>query len=222
VVALNAGISGSDVLYSYMLLKKQLAAFAPNIVIVVVNNSDVNDVILRGGMERFNPDGKLNAKRAAPKWEWLYGLSYIFRHIIHDLLKYDRLFIKQSETASEERKAVGEIKRAMSHFCRLANEGDFRLLFVFHPMEIEIRNERYYPTAFDELIQELKSTTNAHVVDLLEHYRLTGSITKNNSHTYFWPIDLHHNAKGYELMGDAIARKMIDIGLIDGKHRESC
>jgi hypothetical protein len=60
------------------------------------------------------------------------------------------------------------------------------------------------------------------VVDLLEYYRLTGLITKSNSHQFYWPIDLHHNAKGYELMGDAIARKMIDIGLIDGKHRESC
>ena len=32
---------------------------------------------------------------------------------------------------------------------------------------------------------------------------------------YFWPIDGHHNAGGYEIMGKAIAARLLDLGLID-------
>ena len=61
-MVINAGISGSDPFFEYQLLKERLLKYNPNMVIVAINSSDIDDLIIRGGMERFQPGGILKYK----------------------------------------------------------------------------------------------------------------------------------------------------------------
>lgn len=216
ITAINAGISGSDCYFEYVLLREKLVALAPNLVIVAVNHSDVEDIIIRGGMDRFQSDGKLFVRRTGPYWEWIYGISYIFRHIIHDGFQYNWMLLNPEEVNAEERIAADKIALCIDGFSRLGSDRKFKILFVFHPYEVEIKDERYYPSAFNNLVSNLRSSNGIHMIDLLEYYRAGKTITKANSAEFFWQTDLHHNTKGYETMGSAIARKIVELRLVDG------
>ena len=201
ITAFNAGVSGSDVFYEYMLLKERLLTLDPDLVIVAINDSDVNEIMIRGGMERFLPDGSTVYSRTAPRWEWLYGASFIVRHIVHDLLGYDWLFLKGKEIAEAQSQAVAQIAIAVERFADLAQEREFPLLIMTHPHSSEI-DAGHYLQSFDGFLDDQDRIA---WIDLLDHYITTGIITGDNASQFYWPIDAHHNARGYQAMGDAIA-----------------
>jgi lysophospholipase L1-like esterase len=215
VNAFNAGIAGSDVCFEYRLLREKLLAFNSDLVIVVINNSDVTDLTIRGGKERFQTNTtKGSSLRAGPTWEWLYAISYIFRHVIHDGLGYNWLLLSEQEAITEERSAIGKIRECMNDFEALAAERQFKVLFAFNPHQYEITAERYYG-AFQDLVTGQRQIAETRTIDLLDDYRATNTITKANSGEFLWPNDMHHNPKGYEAMGQAIAWKVIEWHLLD-------
>jgi lysophospholipase L1-like esterase len=215
ITTINAGISGSDPYYEYILLKEKLLPFDPDLVVVVTNGSDVEDIIIRGGMERFRPDGSVVTSRKKPDWEWLYGISYIFRHVIHDVLKYDWLFIKAGDFESEQFRAAEKIKLAIDEFAGLSEKHGFDLLVVAHPRMREVEMEEYDGVGFSNLISTLKKEQGIHFVDLLDYFKVNNLMTKENASDFYWPIDRHFNSKGYEFMGNAIADKILELKLID-------
>ena len=213
VTTINAGIAGSDPYYEYVLLKEKLQPFKPDLVIVAINRSDVYDIIIRGGMERFLVDGSTVFSRKAPSWEWAYAISYIFRPIIHDIFKKNFFFLKKDDLESEAQKAFEKIKLVIDEFGMLSKKDGFELLFVAHPFEREVKIETYI-SGFGGLISDLKNEQSINFVDLLEYYKVNKIITKDNVSNFYWSIDLHHNTKGYEAMGNAITNKIIELKLI--------
>ncbi len=214
ITTINAGISGSDPYFQYILLRESLLQFKPDLVIVAINNSDVNDVLIRGGMERFQPDGSTVFSRKPPGWEWVYAISYIYRHIVHDVLQYNLYLIKGDKVDSEELEAVEKIKESIEEFKRLSKEHNFDLLVAVHPQEWEMIIERYVSN-LDSLLADLKGDQEINLIDLLEQYLTNGIITKENASDFYWRLDSHHNTKGYEVMGLSIADKIIELRLIE-------
>jgi len=51
-------------------------------------------------------------------------------------------------------------------------------------------------------------------VDLLKGFRQDGTITPENAGEFYWQLDLHHNERGYSVMGTIIARHVADMGFI--------
>ena len=215
VTTINAGIGGSDTYFEYILLKEKLLPFDPDLVIVSVNNSDVRDIMLRGGMERFQADGSTVFSRKALSWEWVYGISHIFRHIIHDLFQYDLLFTKKNEIEPEICTAVEKIKSAIDEFERLSKENDFDFLVVTHPLWEDLIHEKRLYNCFDKLISALENEQRINFIDLLEYYKVNDKMSKENVSSFYWPLDGHHNTKGYEVMGSAIADTVMELRLID-------
>ncbi len=115
---------------------------------------------------------------------------------------------------SEGRKAADKIKLAIYEFERLSKENNFNLLIVFHPHAYEVKDERYI-TSFNSMIYDLKNERYANLVDLLDYYRTNYLITKENASEFFWKLDFHHNTKGYEIMGDAIANAIVEKDFIN-------
>jgi hypothetical protein len=179
-----------------------------------MNQSDVTDIIMRGGMERFQPRDRIMIQRKGPDWEWIYGISYIFRHIIHDVFHYNWLLMKPDEMLANEQTATENIRLSIRAFLNLATEHNFSIVFVFHPHEFEIKDGKYSPGAFADLIADLKRSNSSHIIDLLEYYRAKGIITKDDTGDFFWRTDLHHNTRGYKAMGDGIADKIAEFGLL--------
>ncbi len=209
VTTINAGISGSDPVYQYVLLRDKLIPFKPDLVIVAVNPTDVNDVIIRGGMERFRPDGSTQYARTAPPWERAYAASYIVRLIVHDVLRYNWLLIKESRMEAPTRVALDELVSALAAFQKLSVEHDFDLLVVLHPASYHEVFYNQYSNDLGRLVSLMKDKNSIHVLDLLDYYQRTGVMTKENVLSFFWSVDGHHNSVGYRAMGDAIAKTVL-------------
>lgn len=207
--AVNAGVSGSDVFFAYVLLKGRLLDLKPDLVIVAINDSDVLDIAVRGGKERFQQDGSTLFTNAGPSWEWLYGISYTFRHIIHDLWGYDGQLIKRKESEATYGAAITQIMSAIDDFVDLAQEHGFQLLIVTHPHEWEVRTNMY-GLGFDKVVDRLRHLKGLSALDLLEHFTGHGIMTDANLSDFYWPIDGHHNGRGYQAMGEAIAQAVIN------------
>ena len=212
VSTINAGIAGSDPFLEYMLFRERLLELEPDLVIVCVNPTDVNDVVLRGGLERFRPDGTTRFLRPAPKWEWAYATSYIFRSVVHDLLDYNWFFIRADRMASAETEALERLESVLVAFQQLSEEHGFELFVVFHPFTLEeVINDRY-SHQLGLLTAKLRNakTNSIRFTDLLEYYTRNQLMAGPDAGDFFWPVDGHHTTKGYELMGTAIAETMPD------------
>ncbi|MBU0487848.1 MAG: hypothetical protein KKA07_07995, partial [Bacteroidetes bacterium] len=99
---INAGVSDSDPFAEYLLLERKLMIYKPDLVIVAVNTTDVDDIIVRGGMERF-VDGSIEYN-SGPWWEFFYQFSYIVRVVVHRVLHYN--FMLLSDQQYEMRKKI--------------------------------------------------------------------------------------------------------------------
>lgn len=213
VTVVNAGIGGSDVCFEYVLLRERLLALSPDLVIVAVNATDVADIVRRGGMERFRSDGSTVYARQAPSWEWLYAISFITRHFAQGVFGLDWLLMGEEERARAEQKASLTILDTLRDFRALSMEKGFGLAIVFHPREVdELATTRYSPQ-FATVVGSMANSSDFSVIDLLSFYLEHRLMTEAPSE-YFWPIDLHHTPGGYEIMGKAIAARLLDLGLV--------
>lgn len=217
---INAGIAGSDICYQLVLLSEVLLRFDPDLVIVAVNSSDVDDLIVRGGMERFRADGTTAFTRSAPEWEWLYAVSYLARLVVHELFRYDKLLLEGSEREVLENAAATEIVQAVGALTRLARDKEFSLLVVFHPHRWEIE-EGSYARAFEDAIAQLGQANTAPTIDLLAQYSARSRITPESAAAFYWEVDGHHNADGYAEMGTAIAEAVIAGGFLSTTDMEA-
>lgn len=200
---MNAGIGGSDICYEYMLLKYRLLKYRPSLVIVALNSSDIPDLVVRGGMERFNKDTTVSYKKA-PWWEWIYASSFIFRHIAHDMFGYDFTLIRKNQLTGMEAEATGKIKNCLSFFQALSVRENFRLLVVLHPLHPEESDIVSQENKFGKQMEKSCRQSGIACVNLYDYF--TGPLHMNNEnhYLYFWKIDSHHNSRSYQAMADGI------------------
>ena len=206
----NAGVCGSDPFFEYVLLRDKLVKYKPDIVIVAFND-EASDILVRGGMERFLPDGT-TAYKKPPSWEPFYAYSHIFRLIIHKLLHYDHSFLKPGEYEKEKEKAIQVFITAIPLFRELSIRNNFKLIIIVHPNQGEIINHKF---VYIERIAEACKNLNIECLDLLYYYNNIENIQKENSGSYFWKYDGHHNAKGYAAFARGVEWKLRQLGILD-------
>lgn len=144
---------------------------------------------------------------AGPSWEWVYGISYTFRHIMHDLWGYDGQLIKRDEAV------ITHLMSAIDDFVDLAHKHGFQLLIVMYPLEWEVRTNMYQ-FGFDQVVDRLRHLKGPSTLDLLEHFTTHRIMTDANVPDFYWPIDRHHDSSGYQSMGEAIAETIVSGQLI--------
>ncbi len=216
VKTINAGIGGSDPVYAYKLLTDKLPELSIDLAILTLNTSDLMDVNNRGGFERFQADGTTKVVEP-PKTEWIYGISYIFRHIYHDLLKFstNRMQPLQENGYTE---ALAIIVETIDKFVSFAKQKNFSFLVVIHPIIYDFTAEGYVPFELENLKQILLEK-RIPILDIKEYLNSKGYITKENAQPIYWPIDSHFNQKGYNLFLEAVVEKLSnDKNLIKQKN----
>ena len=213
VTTYNAGVSGSDPINEFVLLKEKLLPLRPDLVIVATNASDVNDTVMRGGRERFLPDGRVRY-REGPAWEPVYAASYVARMVAHNVLGYNRVLIRHANMAEESASAVATLAATFDDFERLCRAEGIGLLVAMHPVLNEAASGAYDPS-FAQLARALRERPNINVVDVLGEFSRDGTITTQNAAEFYWKRDLHHNPRGYDALGNVIARRVIALGLVE-------
>jgi lysophospholipase L1-like esterase len=210
VTFINAGVCGSDPCFEYILLKEKLIKYQPDLVILTLNSSDIFDIILRNGNERFLSDSTLKY-RDPPAIEPLYAISHLSR-LIFKALNYDEFLIGDYHKSPLPPIAEDNIYSTLLLFKKLANENNFELLVVFHPFKYEIINKYL---GLINVITKIESNTSIHYFNLHEYFKNEESITTDNVHSYYWMLDGHHNALGYEAFARGVEYKLNQMGIID-------
>lgn len=220
VKTMNAGISGSDLLFEYVLLRDRLARYDLDLVVVGLNNSDIADLMVRGSMERFLQNGRVRGT-SGPAWDWLYGISYITRHLVHDVFGYTWLLMSPADHAAAQGVARAHLRSALEAMAAVAKDIGARFVVRLHPHQDEVQDGKYEP-GFLPLVTELMTSQPVETIDVLEIYLRNGTLTRANSHDFYWTLDYHHNARGYALMAETIAqefeRRQILPGLAPAAH----
>lgn len=200
---LNAGIAGSDPYYELKLLQTQLLAYKPDMVIMAINKSDINDIAMIGGNERFVSDTTIRIKEG-PWWEPIYGASMILRLIVHRVLHYNYNLLTQAQQAQRETEAHLLLNAAIDNLQALGAKQNFKPIVIFHPLLAELQNNEnpLAPTMEHAVQQDIKT------IDLYMAYRSYFATQNQSAANYYWPIDLHHNSNGYHLFAHEVAKQI--------------
>jgi lysophospholipase L1-like esterase len=205
---MNAGVCGSDPFMNYIFLKDRLLLYKPDVVIQVLATNDMEtDIQLRGGLERFQPNGKLKYN-TAPWWEPLYAISCVAR-VFFRIAGYNELLQKETLNSSDEKWLNEKTADLFAKYATLCKQNGIRLFVVLRPDRQEIEN-RNYNYDFSYISNQLRQQ-NVEIVDLLPSYLQYISKNKSEPRNYFWVNDGHHNARGYEMMAQAIYDNLTPI-----------
>jgi hypothetical protein len=192
----NAGACGSDVFYNYKILTNKLISLKPKIVIECINSTDINDVIWRGGNERFNSDGTVSGK-SGPSWEFFYCYSHVFRAFMNVFCKYNENLISENNLLLNEKSAVSLIVSQLEQTAQFCLNHQIEYHLIIHPLPTELINGATQPIEF---IQQLNH--RPYVTSLFTSF--SNYYKKNDLLKEYWIVNKHFNSKGYLTMGNII------------------
>ncbi|HWB63436.1 MAG TPA: GDSL-type esterase/lipase family protein [Chitinophagales bacterium] len=207
---INAGVSSSDPFYETYLLKYRLLKYQPDVVVMCINSSDIDDVLGRGGYERFMPDSTVHVKDS-PWWEPIYASSMIYRLVIHRVMHYTYNLVPQAEEARGRENAKIKLKDAVDMFKELAEEYHFKPVIIFHPMLSEIKTGIF---PLSPLMVQTEKDSNLTVIDLYNQFETYFKQTGEPPENFYWQNDMHHNSRGYLLWSTIVSHDLKTAGII--------
>ena len=197
----NCGVSGSDIFFEYVLFRDKLLKYNPDMTVVTINGTDILETMTRGAFERFNEDGTVHYKEA-PWFEPFFAHSSLVRRFVFDVCKYNWLFIKKADEQKVNDAVIQQLFMAMDSFANLCLQKNIKLLFVFHPGQIEVEKR-------DKYLVEPQITycrkQGYHYLDVREQFYQMGIDTAHAAMLY-WPIDGHFNNRGYNYFARGVWR----------------
>lgn len=204
----QAGVAGSDPVFALELLERSILAEEPRWVVLTLNSSDVEDVIVRGGRDRFADDGQLRGGRA-PWWEPAFNASHLVRTIAMKGLGFNWYLMREAEMRRAQDVAVEEIRRTVLAMADLGVERGYRLVVVVHPFAYDVSRRDAAPASEFAPIYPSLQDANVVVIDLFEFFR--ESIEPDAIHEYFWPLDQHCTAAGYRLFAEGVYGALLQV-----------
>lgn len=199
--AYNAGVCGSDPLFSYMFYKYQLDSFAFKEVFLVLNNGERNDIFVRGGFERFKADSTTQFKNKT--WHtYLFAASRIFR-TLSKIAGYDENRMKMTSDYEYYKPQYQLIGQAIDSINYLCNQRGAKLNLVFFPFPQAV----LYNLENKQALEMLKyiDTSGINIINL--NLDFSKVLNEENLHQYSWKINGHYNAEGYHLFADLLYAK---------------
>ena len=97
-------------------------------------------------------------------------------------------------------------------YAMLAKKNNCRLVVVLQPFLGEVKSNQY-SYDFSKITEALNRIDNLKVVDLLPFYKTQIKNTNTSPESFYWPLDGHHNGKGYAMMADGIYAALITDSL---------
>jgi hypothetical protein len=208
---INAGVCGSDPVFDYNLFVHKLEKYKPDYLIDVVTNSDMDDIGLRGGFERFIGEDSCRFKQG-PWWEPVYAVSHLFRLIVHT--HRNRLFLTPKEDEARIEKSAVTINRAERMLDSIAAERQIKFVCVLMPVATDFLNNEF--STLKPVMQKMQQPV-FNVFNLFPCY--AGKINSQNVFNYYWQTDGHHNSQGYKLFGECMAGYFVENKFVESRTR---
>ena len=207
---INAGNNGSDIIYCERMLVDIAYTLEPHLVLITTNDSDIEDIIQRGGRERFKEN--MTKFKDGPWYEPIYAKSHVVRFITHAILRKSFLFLSPKEERLENAKANKIISESMSRMTTFCNDKSIKVKFIIHPYPGVIKGlQKKQKVNFKLNIEEYATHINGSIYNLNEY--LIDTLIQLPYTTYAWPINGHFNDKGYKIMAESIYEQITLEGL---------
>jgi lysophospholipase L1-like esterase len=198
VAVMNGGIAGSDPVHNLNALNRVFLDYKLDAVVQSINVSDIVDIAVRGGLDRYDKEGRRAAN--PPAVEPLFRRSHLVRAIAIKWFGLNILLLDRETMQRRERAAVETICAVIEHEAALARRHRFHLAVVAHPSGSELTGKR---NPFAEI--ESCLSTNAQYVDLFKEMT---PLTAGDPQRYAWQIDEHFKPAGYRLFAELLAREL--------------
>lgn len=207
----NGGVQGSDPVYMLDALKSVYESrFSPDLIILAINPSDIMDIVVRGGMDRY----KVNRPAIEhQKWLPFYASSLVFRSYMRTVKKIDpELLIPEELKAPMMYDAYTRLFETIMAIRQYQAIKGKKMVLVYTPIMLDIYNGY---SSLRDILSEARMQ-GIYVVDATEAF-LRNGVNANNLDQYFWPMDSHNTEKGYALIAKAISDYLIANQLITQK-----
>lgn len=199
----NAGVCGSDPFFNAMFFRHRLPRFEYDAVIFLVNASDFDDFIFRGGMERFRADST-TVFRKGPWWLRPYLASHLFRGLTRMVTDIDpELLVSPVERVALNRLAVTCLTEMFAEVYSECMLMEKRMLIILHPLPWELSKgivNNDLSALGDHLVNE-----GVPVLDLRQ--ALADSTSGMPLDEYAWPVNGHFNARGYRMLANTVLKQ---------------
>lgn len=196
---INAGKAGNDILAEYMMFKHSLIGFKPDIVLILLNNTDINDIAEKGGLERFDPNGMQHFP-GRPWWSPLAEVSLIFRTFVMSGLGYNFSYLNPSE--EKQRKAEAEtqiVNVIINKLHPLASAYHSKLFIIYQPILSDFEKD-----GLANIKSRLSHHPEINTIDLLPLFKQDIKHNRTTLKELYWPIDLHFKPAGYIYLANKI------------------
>lgn len=202
VEVMNAGHCGSDPFFNFKVYQEKLQKYDPDIILQEFSHNDFYyDIVIRGGNERFINNKKLQF-REPPIWEKIYARSYIFRILIHSIGGYNMQLIKEDKMFKIINENTLKSAELFKKYKELTDKNETELIAFTFPVYVQFDNNENID--FQKKIDSSFSKFDLKFYNLQQCYREKVKNEKSNPSDYYWDIDGHHNAKGYEMMAKCL------------------
>lgn len=210
VTVLAGGVPGHDPVFSFHLLRQRLLPYRPDVVVLVVNPSDVHDVMLRGGLDRYTSDGWVRPPPPSRK-EWLLARSHLARALLITTSRQPNAALTLTRmTDAQIARACEELTDAAVAIAELGRAEGFETLVLSQPL----MNDLTGPGGPGILapVLPLAVARGVRAVDLQPWFvaRLEGRRVAD----VFFPVDQHFNEEGYALLAEAVKEVLSNAGLL--------
>ena len=194
----NVGFSATDPIYMLDIFRNKInEVYKPNLLLVSFNDSDIYDIIIRGGMNRYHGGGPLVEK---PSWLPWYASSMIFRLVKLNFNDIDpNLLIEKDKIDELNLRAFDALFESMLQFKTQAYINNQKLVFIYNP------NYQEYLYDYRSLVDIINEARNMgmDVINIRDYFNYKG-VNKENAMNYYWEKDFHNNALGYQLWAEGV------------------
>ena len=218
VEVMNAGVSGSDIIYMHRLLDHKLLNYNPDVVIVGINTSDVTDIIQRGGYERFKDDGTTHFKKG-PWFHIFFKASHVFRLVIRKVIRMDHMFIKKKKIPEVHQRVNHMIDDAVRNIRTLCQENNVRVVFFITP-DLWTTNIRDNPETTlgilpdDEYYNRFSRLSYMDTPNDEDFFNLwmplVDTLQKLEFESFAWPFNGHFNSFGYSIVANYLEAAILE------------
>lgn len=199
---LNAGIIGSDPVMELEILKELLKKYKPTEVILAIHSNDLSDLVMRGGINRYDAHGNIK-NRPAPWFDILYAAFFVCRSVAHDVFHLNYFLMSNRQWSQELKLAENTLVSIVKNeYIPLSHTFGFKFTVVIFPSSYELQQPSF---VLENLYSKLSAIKNLNVIQLFSCYREKAQAQNLKISTLYWSKDGHHTPQGYALMADCIS-----------------
>ncbi|HUH75567.1 MAG TPA: SGNH/GDSL hydrolase family protein [Chitinophagales bacterium] len=209
IEVINAGRCGSDPFFDFKLYHDLLIKYQPDIIIQSFTTNDLFfDMVMRGGNERFQKDKTIKYYNNY-WWTPIYAVSFTSRILIQAFGGYDKYLIRQKDYPQLVDKMKEESAQLFKEYYEFTKENHADLIVFTLPFKehFKIKENK----EFNKEMGNNFSKFGLQFYDLQPCYEEEIKANQTTFKDYYWKIDGHHNAKGYEMMAKCLEKIVTPI-----------